>query len=83
MDRFSGSDGCNDFGGRYRTGAAVEPRGDASGSIEVASLAGTQVACSGPVVAFTERMLGATDYFIEGDTLTIRSPTGELTFEGD
>lgn len=81
-ERYSGSDGCNTFGGRYRAGAAVEPRGDASGSIDVVSLAGTQVACSGPVAMFTERMLGATDYFIEGDTLTIRSPGGQLTFEG-
>lgn len=81
-ERFSGSDGCNTFGGRYRAGAAVEPGGDASGSIDVVSLAGTQVACSGPVAMFTERMLGATDFFIEGNTLTIRSPVGSLTFEG-
>jgi PKD repeat protein len=76
----SGSSGCNNYSGTY----TAQESSITSGSLVISALSGGQRQCADDVMALEARYLealqSATQYSIQGDTLTISYVGGALVF---
>jgi heat shock protein HslJ len=83
VNELSGNDGCDDLTTGYRV--SIDPGGSPWASLSVGSIDNATTSCGNVsdeerATTFRGLLSDAQDFQIEGDTLTIRSPLGTLTF---